>query len=109
MQRTTHKALSLQLQGFQDRMYQYPESYAPHYAQTQVMAPTSNALEAGADLSQCSAAWLAILRIAIHKIASQAQIPGMSLARDIKSSICAEILLYCYFWSELLWLETSCF
>ena len=44
---------------------------------------------------QCCLALL-ILRIAIHKIACQAQIPGMSQARDMESSICAGILSYCY-------------
>lgn len=52
----------------------------------------------------------AILRIPIHKIACQAQIPGMSQARDIKRSICAGILpriRTAILWDELLWLETS--
>ena len=52
---------------------------------------------------------VAILRIPIHKIACQAQIPGVSQARDIKSGICAGILCTAILLDELLWLETSSF
>ena len=56
----------------------------------------SSTLEANRMLNmQCCLALLN-LRIAIHKIARQAQTPGMSQARDMESSICAGILSYCY-------------